>query len=159
MTGAGAERTLYAPAQADSEILYLEVELTATDSAGLTGRRTITITDARDLDADGCTDGQEIGTDAFEGGRRDPQNFWDVFDTNGDGGVSGPDFFNVLSRFGSSGNTVIDPRSEPPPPPEYHTAFDRGPSAGPHPWSLTAADGTITGRDFFAFLTQFGHAC
>jgi hypothetical protein len=125
-----------------------------------------------DYDGDGCEDVDENWIDPTVGGLRDPTNFWDFFDVftpTGlqapfppqwrDRSVTGLDFFAVLSRFGSSGDPGIDPLSAPPAAPAYHTSFDRGPSGGPNPWNLTAADGAITGQDFFAVLAQFGHTC
>jgi hypothetical protein len=120
-----------------------------------------------DSDNDGCVDGEETpldsGTEMF-GGRRDPLHFWDFFDTPDtsnvrDKAVAGTDFFRILSRFGATGSTGIDPLSAPPPPPAYHTAFDRGLSSGPNAWSLMAADGSVAGTDFFSILAQFGHSC
>jgi hypothetical protein len=120
----------------------------------------------KDDDGDGCGYGQEVAPEgsASSGGGRDPLNFWDFFDTPDssnvrDKSVAGTDFFRVLGRFNATGAPGIDPLSAPPPAPAYHTAFDRGPSGGPNPWNLTAADGAITGQDFFAVLAQFGHTC
>jgi hypothetical protein len=120
-----------------------------------------------DTDQDGCTDKAELQTapgSETSGGLRDPNNFWDFFDTPDNSNqrnkvVAGADFFRVLARFGSSGDPGGDPLSLPPPAPAYHTAFDRGPSSGPNTWNLTAANGAIAGTDFFAFLEQFGHSC
>jgi hypothetical protein len=117
-----------------------------------------------DFDKDGCIDAKEVGPNQMMGGRRNPQRFWDFFDTpNGsnvrDKAVAGTDFFAILARFGSSGSGSIDPLSAPPAPPAYHTAFDRGASSGPSVWNLTAADGAVSGTDFFAVLAQFGHTC
>jgi hypothetical protein len=110
----------------------------------------------------------------FTGGLRDPKNYWDFFDTPvaieipwpfphtefvRDRAVAAPDFFRVLQRFGATGDPMIDPRSAPPAAPAYHTAFDRGPSSGPNPWNLTAANGSIASTDVFAALAQFGHSC
>jgi hypothetical protein len=98
------------------------------------------------------------------GGLRNDENFWDFFDTPDgsnirDRAVTGTDFFRILQRFGASSDGSLDPLSAPPPAPAYHLAFDRGTSSGPNPWNLTAADGAITGQDFFAVLAQFGHDC
>jgi Tol biopolymer transport system component len=120
-----------------------------------------------DSDQDSCTDGAEfirIPESQVFGGHRDKSNFWDFFDTPDasnvrDRNVSGLDFFRVLQRVGATGDPQTDPLSVPSPAPTYHTAFDRGPSSGPNPWNLTAADGAITGQDFFAVLAQFGHSC
>jgi hypothetical protein len=117
-----------------------------------------------DDDNDGCTDTQEQGGDKALGGQRNPHSVWDFFDTPDganvrDLAVAGTDFFRVLGRFGATG-TPGDPLSAPPAAPAYHSAFDRSPAmGGPHPWSLGAADGAITGQDFFAILGQFGDNC
>ena len=39
---------------------------------------------AEDFDGDGCSNLKELGTDEKFGGRRNPFNPWDFFDTNGD---------------------------------------------------------------------------
>jgi hypothetical protein len=117
-----------------------------------------------DVDGDGCTYIQEVLSLQFQGGLRDPKNFWDFFDTPDDSNirdkaVASADFFRVLNRFGATGSSSIDPLSAPPSPPAYHTAFDRGPTSGPNSWNLTAANGSISSTDFFAVLAQFGHSC
>jgi hypothetical protein len=118
-----------------------------------------------DQDLDGCSDLRELQPNPFEGGLRDPRNRWDFFDVptgdplNHDWQVSGMDFFQVVARFGASGDPSGSPAAPWPAAPAYHTAFDRGESSGAYPWNLLAADGAITGRDFFAVLAQFGHTC
>lgn len=120
-----------------------------------------------DADLDGCTGTEELGPDPLKGGQRDPNNFWDFYDVPTgpefarDGLITGIDFFAVLGRFNSTGDetAVTDALSEPPPPPAYHPAFDRGTLIGPKPWSLGPADGSITGADVFALLAQFSHEC
>jgi Tol biopolymer transport system component len=119
-----------------------------------------------DDDADGCSDVAEAGTDPMDGGMRDELNFWDFFDVPSgpsllrDGAVSGPDFFAILGRIGSSGNPAIDPRSTPDAAPAYHTAYDRSsPPPGGEVWDSGAADGTVAGTDLFLLLAQFGHEC
>jgi hypothetical protein len=102
---------------------------------------------------------------ATSGGGRDPNNFWDFYDVPAgpalqrDGIVTGADIFAVLGRLSASGDSGIDPLSTPPGAPAYHTAYDRGPSAGPNPWNLTAANGTIASTDLFAIIGQFSHSC
>ena len=118
-----------------------------------------------DFDLDGCRDRLERGPSEVLGGLRNAKNFWDFFDTPNasnirDRMIAGTDIFRLLGHFGQSGNPNIDPLSPPPASmAEYHTAFDRGFSAGPHPWSLTAANGSISGTDIFAMLSQFGSSC
>jgi hypothetical protein len=116
-----------------------------------------------DADGDGCTAKREGSPNPEYGGARSDDNVWDFFDTPNasnvrDGAVTAPDFFRILQRFGATG-APVDPLSAPPPAPAYHAAFDRGPSSGPNPWNLTAADGSIAVTDFFAAVAQFGHSC
>jgi hypothetical protein len=129
-----------------------------------------------DTDQDGCSDQREsqtaVGSET-SGGRRSHTNFWDFFDTReasspvGDKAIAGTDFFRLLARFGANDNggaTTPNRNSNPlttpiAAPPAYHPAFDRGPTSGPNPWNLTAANGSISGTDFFAMLAQFGHSC
>jgi hypothetical protein len=119
-----------------------------------------------DLDQDGCTDLEELQPpqDVAFGGGRNPKSFWDFFDVPTgvsnirDSSISSLDLFAVLGRFGEAGDPNIDPLSTPPAT-GYHTAFDRGPSAGPSVWNVTAANGSIASTDIFSILAQFGHAC
>jgi hypothetical protein len=121
-----------------------------------------------DFDDDGCTNYDELDEASGSeenGGLRDPEVFWDFYDTptgmsyTRDKAVASTDFFALLQRFGSIGSPAIDPLSTPPAAPAYHTAFDRGASGGPNGWNLTAANGSIASTDFFAMLIQFGHTC
>ena len=112
-----------------------------------------------DSDLDGCTDEREAGTEAAQGGQRDPKNFWDFFDPNRDRSVTVSDFFALLQRFGAVGDPNIDPLSVPPLPPAYHTRFDRGGVTGANAWNLGPPNGAITTTDFFSLLVQFGHTC
>jgi hypothetical protein len=118
-----------------------------------------------DSDGDGCEDGEELTWQQEAGGRRNPASFWDFFDTPDglnvrDRAVAGTDFFRLLARFGATGSPALDPLSAPPAAPAYHTAFDRASAPpGTDAWDLSAADGAITGQDFFFVLGQFGHDC
>ena len=116
--------------------------------------------EAVDSDNDGCTDGDEFGPLAREGGRRDPTSFWDFFDTPPrDGAVTMSDVFRVISRFGTSGSPAIDASSTPPAT-GYHTAFDRrAPGAYEDAWDAGPPDGTITMADILLIVGQFAHAC
>jgi hypothetical protein len=90
---------------------------------------------------------------------------WDFFDTPDaanirDGRVTIADIVRIVSRFGASGNGGLDPRSVPPPPPAYHTAFDRAaPASGGDPWDAAAADGVVSTTDIVLAVAQFGHTC
>jgi hypothetical protein len=102
---------------------------------------------------------------AAQGGRRDPENFWDFFDVptglqvTKDRAVTAGDLAGVVARFGSTG-TPGDPLTAPPAAPAYHSAYDRGGvMSGGEPWDLLPADGSITAGDVAAGVAQFGHSC
>ena len=108
-----------------------------------------------DTDGDGCSDEQEYGKDEMLGGLRDRQNPWDFYDVPGLGGEPPDgviDLFNdilgVIFHYSLDGN------------PPYDANFDRGPSAGPNPWNMTAPDGVIDlFTDILGVIDQHGHAC
>ncbi|MCH8901998.1 MAG: hypothetical protein IIC88_06835, partial [Chloroflexi bacterium] len=112
-----------------------------------------------DTDGDGCTDSQELGSNQFLGGLRDPNNFWDFYDPTRNGAIGFTDFLAVIQRNGSVGDPAIDPLSEPPPPPAYHTRFDRGAVIGPELWNLGPPNGSIGFTDFLRLIGQSGHVC
>ncbi len=99
---------------------------------------------------------REDGSDATSGGQRDYMNPWDFYDVMGanwgppDGYI---DLFNdivsVLDHYAPVGTE-----------PEYDAFFDRGPSAGPNQWNMTAPDGRIDlFNDIAGVIAQFGHDC
>ena len=102
-----------------------------------------------DTDGDGCADERENGPDETQGGLRDPLNPNDFYDVNGDGVI---DLFNdilgVIFHYSLDGG------------PPYDVKFDRGPSAGPNPWNMTAPDGVIDlFTDILGVIQQHGHSC
>ena len=102
-----------------------------------------------DTDGDGCSDQRENGPDEKLGGMRDYLNPNDFYDINGDGII---DLFNdvlgVINHYSLDGS------------PPYDANFDRGPSAGPNPWNMTAPDGVIDlFTDILGVIQQHGHAC
>ena len=114
--------------------------------AGLTPTPT---PDISDTDGDGCSDERENGPDETQGGLRDFLNPWDFYDTNGDGVI---DLFNdilgVILHYSLDGS------------PPYDVDFDRGPTAGPNPWNMTAPDGVIDlFVDILGVINQHGHTC
>lgn len=119
-----------------------------------------------DTDGDGCPDSRELEpkSAAGLGGGRDPNNFWDFFDTPDtynirDRVISAGDIIRLVFRFGTNGSTGIDPLSAPPPS-GYHTAFDRTPPMpGANPWNLNGPDGAIAVNDILFSVAQFGHSC
>jgi hypothetical protein len=122
--------------------------------------------DPGDLDSDGCSNEAEIQPKAMasSGGGRDPNKFWDFFDTpdmdnTRDRAIGAADILRVVLRFGTMGNAGVNPLSAPPPS-GYHTAFDRAPPApGSNPWNTNAPDGSISVGDIMAAVQQFGHSC
>jgi hypothetical protein len=103
-----------------------------------------------DTDGDGCSNEQEGGSDATRGGLRDFTNPWDFYDVAGsDGVVDLPnDVLGVIMHFSPDGSG------------RYDAHFDRGPSVGPHPWSMTDPDGVIDlPNDILSVILQFSHDC
>jgi hypothetical protein len=111
---------------------------------------------AVDSDGDGCSDAAELGPNPTLGGRRDPTNPWDFFDTptsGMDGRVSVGDISGVVNHFGEAG----DPDA---PLPSYDPRYDRGPPApGGDPWDTGPPDGTVATGDIAAVVSQIGHHC
>ncbi|MCH7699956.1 MAG: PD40 domain-containing protein [Chloroflexi bacterium] len=109
-----------------------------------------------DTDGDGCSDLRENGSDESMGGLRDYLNSNDFYDVLGGGG--GPpdqiidlsnDIFGVIIHYAPTGTE-----------PEYDVDFDRGPSAGPNPWNMTAPDGVIDlSNDIMGVIQQYQHDC
>ena len=115
-----------------------------------------------DSDGDDCLDGVEFGPQRSAGGRRDPMNFWDFFDTPDinnvrDKAITISDIGRIVARFGTFGDPAIDPLSQPLPS-GYHTAFDRTP-LGPNVWNLGAPNGSVMIQDIGLSVAQFGHSC
>ncbi len=111
---------------------------------------------APDTDGDGCNDTQESGPDEKLGGMRDYLNAWDFYDVAGGGGGSqdgiidlSNDIFGVIIRYAPTGAEA-----------EYDVNYDRGPSAGPNVWNMTAPDGVIDlTNDILGVIQQYLHDC
>ena len=106
--------------------------------------------DPTDTDQDGCSDQQEKGPDEKLGGMRDPLNPYDYYDVNGDRIIDLPnDILGVIQHYAPTGTE-----------PTYNVTFDRGPSAGPDVWNMTAPDGVIDlPNDILGVIRQFNHSC
>ena len=103
--------------------------------------------DDYDLDGDGCTTPQDLGTDPAFGGARDPYNKYDHMDMNKDGFISiVPDILGVAALFG---------------PVPLGTQGDVGRTMkGSVPWAHGPADGAISiVIDILGMAAQFGHNC
>ena len=125
------------------------------DGDGNTSRRTprvdarvaLLTDDSADFDGDGCTNGQEFGTDPGLGGRRNPLSPWDYMDPTGDGMNRIDDVLAVIGRYHiDAGN------------PDYREATDRT-AVGPYPWSLGPPNGEQRIDDVLNALTQYFHDC
>jgi hypothetical protein len=127
-----------------------------------------------DGDGDGCATEREMGAEPLFGGGRDPNDFWDFFDTPGpanfrDGAITSADIARLVQRFGTNDlgagtfNRQSNPLSIPGAPvtpssarQNYHPAFDRSASAT----ALAGqADGVIPVGDIALMVAQFGHTC
>ena len=103
--------------------------------------------DDYDVDQDGCTTAEELGTNQFKGGQRDPYNKYDHMDINKDGFINVPDdILGTAALFGPStkgaqGN--VGPRL-----------------AGSVPWAHGNGDIAINiPDDILGTAAQFGHNC
>ena len=87
-----------------------------------------------DTDGDGCADERENlpKSQATQGGGRDWEDPWDWYDVNQDGVIDlFTDILGVIAHYSLDGL------------PPYDITFDRGASAGPNSWNMTAPDGII----------------
>jgi subtilisin family serine protease len=112
--------------------------------------RVATIADGVDSDLDGCVNIEEYGIDAMTGGRRNPLNRYDFYDTSGDRSINVlEDVLPVIQGFGPASGT------------HYDAALDRAP-APPNSeiWDMGPPDGTIdVDADIRGVAAQFGHSC
>ena len=100
-----------------------------------------------DLDQDGCSTRQELGSSQFSGGLRDPFSKFDKQDLNKDGFTGIPDdILPLASQFGS-----VPPG----------TQGDVGPRmAGSNLWNHRTGDGVINiPDDIIGVALMFGHNC
>jgi hypothetical protein len=132
-----------------------------------------------DQDADGCSDGEELGPNGGQGGKRNPNSYWDFYDVWTHPGspsvwtrdkvvtVSG-DILGVARRFGamrpggapSKAVALTEAQTPPVSDTGYHAAFDRGAVVGSDPWDRDPPDGAITvSQDVLGVAQQFGHSC
>ena len=126
-----------------------------------------------DTDNDGCTNAKELEPKslASAGGGRDPDYFWDFFDTwatgSRTGNIDGFDIGDVVGRFGTVSNpplTKEEALAEALTPPgdttSYHASADRDtPDPEANVWNLGPPNGTIDGFDIGFVVFQFGHSC
>ncbi|MDZ4277987.1 MAG: flexitail domain-containing putative surface protein [Dehalococcoidia bacterium] len=111
-----------------------------------------------DSDKDSCADGHEVGLHEQDGGRRDPLNHWDFYDTNGDQTIDlFEDIFSVAGAFGPAGDPKYDSKLDRTAPPDPSKEPDPNKR---EPWDLGPPDSGIDlFNDVFGVAVQFGHAC
>lgn len=105
---------------------------------------------AGDYDKDGCTNAQELQANVNNGGgaKKNPLNYWDNFDVNGDGGVDLSDTLVVLSHFGHSDSFDA-----------FDQGLDRAQPDSAHPEFLVESDDDVDLSDALNSLAQFGISC
>jgi Tol biopolymer transport system component len=129
----------------------LATDLVASDGNGVQDVFVSGKLGAGDSDGDGCSDAEELGPDEDYGGRRDPQNPWDFFDTPTlDRTITIGDIVRIVGHFGGTAG--------PPPTGGYDQAFDRT-RLGPDDWDLGPPNGSITVEDIVFEVVQFGDNC
>jgi len=101
-----------------------------------------------DTDGDGCSDAEEATFDVEHGGRRDPLEFWDFFDVDGDASIDLSDALSVLSYFG-------DP-ALPATPGDLRDRMIPDPG---QPWRTAEANDGVDLGDALNSLRSFGHDC
>ncbi len=115
------------------------------------------LSDPTDTDGDGCTDVREAGTNEKFGGLRNPNNPWDFYDVRGGPGGTPDQYIDLLNDILG---VILHYQPAAGGAPPYDAQYDRGPSAGPHPWSLTAPDGVIDLLiDILGVINQYNHDC
>lgn len=102
---------------------------------------------ALDTDQDRCTNGQELGADETDGGRRNPLNPWDYFNPTGDGQNRVDDVLDVLGRYYTHNGD-----------PDYSQEADRT-LLGPDPWDLGPPNGRILVDDVLHAVKSYMHDC
>jgi hypothetical protein len=103
-----------------------------------------------DSDADGCSNGQELGLNEGLGGRREPLNPWDYFNPTQDGFNRSDDIAAVVNKYGHDQGAA----------PDYDVRYDRGGALpGGYPWQFLPPNGTIRMIDITAAVLSYGHDC
>ena len=103
--------------------------------------------DAADYDGDGCTNGQEFGSDRLLGGQRNPLNPYDYMNPSHDGANRIDDILLTVGQY------FVDYGE-----PGYNADTDRT-LLGPNPWTLGPPDGTQRVVDIVAALGSYFHDC
>ena len=132
--------------------------------AELTGSETLEILCLDfDSDDDGCTDEQELGPIAAQGGMRDPFYYWDFMDMwvnkQKDRRVTIADVAAVANRLYTTGDLAGDPLDPPQDLISYHVSADRSAPIGPNVWNVGPPDGVINIMEIGLTVAQFGHDC
>lgn len=176
----GNAGNLIMPYQGDA-IMYLELQLSATNSRGLTNTENAFI--GPDSDGDGLPDFQEaltLGTDRFDPDINDDGVLDSQEDFDGDGCTNiaelGPDPMSGGRRdpgypwdyFNPTGDgrnrmddilAVVNRYFVDASQPDYSTAIDRGGRYGPNAWNLLPPDGRIRIDDVLTALHSYMQDC
>ncbi|MEX2158208.1 MAG: S8 family serine peptidase [Dehalococcoidia bacterium] len=119
--------------------------------------RAATLLNSADTDGDGCSDIQELGSDAEFGGQRNPLDPNDFYDTNGDKEIDlFIDIFEVAFAYGDDADAM-----GPDEPDGYDASLDRSAAPpGADVWHMGPPDGMIDlFTDIFGVAFQFGANC
>ena len=100
-----------------------------------------------DDDNDLCMDAEELGPNHLFGGERDPFNYYDFYDVNGDAFIELGDTLKVLAHFGHGKEDDAD-----------DDRIDRN-VLGPKPWRSSASDDGVDLTDALNNLKSFGDGC
>jgi subtilisin-like proprotein convertase family protein len=101
-----------------------------------------------DMDGDGCSNIDELGSNPSLGGDRDPLDFWDFFEVSGDGLIDFNDALLILSLFGQGPGDLL-----------YDPLFDRTAPDLAKPYRTAPAGDGIDFNDVLLNLSSFGHGC
>jgi hypothetical protein len=101
-----------------------------------------------DTDGDGCADGEELLNPTHaSGGERDPLDFWDFFDADGNKFIDLSDAVFILTYFGDKGTEGVG------------QLLDRQLVEGRPVWRPVEANDGVDLRDALANLRSFGDSC
>jgi hypothetical protein len=104
----------------------------------------------KNSDRDGCTDTQELRSNAMQGGYRDLYNGYDYMNPTGDKVNRVDDILAVVNQF-----FIDDPAGDI----DFGSLTDRTGVPGANPWNLGPPNGQQRVDDILAMVKQFFHDC